>query len=64
MKCERCGNEAKAFKMSIFEPVMCCLDCIVKERQQPKYKEAKEEEARHIRMGDYNFKGIGKPDDL
>jgi hypothetical protein len=40
------------------------MDCIEKEKQHPMYAEACQIELEHVKAGDYNFDGIGKPDDL
>ena len=41
--------------MSFLNTQMCCMDCLDKERDHPKYKDAKEEEARQVRAGNYNY---------
>ena len=64
MKCDRCGNETKSWKMSIFNTDMLCPECLAKEENHPMYKHAKEVEFMHVKMGDYNFEGVGKPADL
>lgn len=62
--CERCGKEGLATIMSIFNTDLICLECKEKEKQHPKYEEARAAEEAAVKRGDYNFPGIGKPDDL
>lgn len=50
--------------MSRFNTDAICLDCNAKEKRHPKYPEAEAAELEAVRSGDYNFPGIGKPDDL
>lgn len=64
MKCERCQKETTSLRCSIFNTQMCCKECLEKERQHPKYPLAKERERQAVLNGDYNFEGIGLPDDL
>ena len=50
--------------MSRFNTEMCCDRCLEKEQKHPMYKKAVEIELQHVDVGDYNFAGIGKPEDL
>jgi len=50
--------------MSLFNTEMCCSKCIVKEKSHPSYYKASIAELKAIQNGDYNFPGIGLPDDL
>ena len=50
--------------MSRFNTEMICDTCLAKEKAHPKYAEACRVELEHVKMGDYNFSGIGKPSDL
>lgn len=63
-KCHRCGTETRIWTMSRFNTQECCPDCIDRERLHPRYPEAEAAELAAIRDGDYNFGGIGLPDDL
>lgn len=63
-RCDRCGEKTNGLTMSIFNTDMVCIYCLIKEQEHPKYKEAKRVEHEHVKNGDYNFKGIGLPDDL
>ena len=59
-KCHRCGKETRCHTMSMFNEDLICMDCKVKERKDPKHKEAVEADNAAIRAGNYNFKGIGR----
>jgi len=50
--------------MSKFNTETICMDCEAKERAHPRYAEADRAESEAVRRGDYNFPGIGKPEDL
>jgi hypothetical protein len=63
--CDRCGAELKyGRQMSRFNTDCLCLECINEERQHPDYKKALDAERRAVQNGDYNFPGIGLPEDL
>lgn len=59
--CARCGQslEKVPHSMSYFNTDICCLDCLEKEKQHPRYQEAKRAELEAVQRGDYNFPGIG-----
>jgi len=63
-KCQRCQKETTITTMSMFNTDHCCLECIDKEKKHPDYKYAKQMELLAIETGNYNFPGIGLPDDL
>ena len=64
-RCDRCHRTGCIITMSRFNTEMICTDqCEPKERAHPKYKEAHDAELREVRKGNYNFPGIGKPEDL
>ena len=58
--CDRCGKETRMHTMSMFNTDLICMNCKVKERKDPKYKEAVEADNAAIRAGNFNFKGIGR----
>jgi len=64
MRCDRCKKEAKSLRCSMFNTQMCCEECIKKEQGHPLYQTAKERERESVLNGNYNFEGIGLPDDL
>lgn len=63
-RCDRCGKKTWVTIMSMFNTQEICMDCKDKEEQHPGYEAAREAESRAVRRGDYNFHGVGKPDDL
>jgi hypothetical protein len=62
--CERCHSYARERKMSFFNTDMLCKDCQIEEEKHPSFEKAKEKEASEIRKGNYNYPGVGLPDDL
>ena len=58
--CDRCGHPLVSRTMSMFNTDVICLECKLKEKRDPRYKEAQEAELNAVRHGDYNFKGIGR----
>ena len=64
MKCDRCGKKTKSLIMSMFNTENICKECKEKEVKHPLYEKAREIERQEVLKGNYNFKGIGKPNDL
>lgn len=64
MKCDRCKVETAVLRLSYFNTQSCCNDCLEKESKHPLYEEAKRVEHNEVLHGNYNFPGIGLPDDL
>lgn len=62
--CDRCGKPVRALRMSMFCTEMCCQACLNKEKRHPDYEKARQAEQEEIKKGNYNFEGIGKPEDL
>lgn len=63
--CDRCGNQNPTTTiMSKFNTDILCPSCKEKETKHPMYKQACDAEIAEVRKGNYNFPGIGKPDDL
>jgi len=60
MRCQRCGKETSCHIMSMFNTQEICLDCSDKEREDPRFEEARRADEAAIRAGNYNFKGIGR----
>ncbi len=52
------------FTMSTFNTDYICNDCLDTEQQHPEYKKAKEAAYDAIMRDDYDFPGVGKPEDL
>lgn len=60
--CDRCNNPLKGGRrMSRFNTETLCLDCAEKERARSDYRKAVEAERAEIQKGNYNFDGIGLP---
>ena len=58
--CDRCGSSLQGGRtMSMFNTDCICMACELRERQDPRYKEAQEADRAQIIAGNYNFKGIG-----
>ena len=64
MNCDRCGGNASISIMSRFNTDTICIPCERKEKDHPQYQEAAEAELRAVKAGNYNYPGIGKPEDL
>jgi len=62
--CDRCKKETFVTTMSMFNIQNCCPNCTEKERAHPKFKEARDVELEQLQAGNYNYEGIGLPDDL
>ena len=63
-KCDRCNKDSKVFKGSYFNIEMICPCCETKEKAHSQYQEAKDAEHEAVVGGDYNFVGIGLPENL
>lgn len=63
-RCERCGKPAYNWKMSYFNTEKICPACQKAEKMHPMYGAAKTAAQEAVKAGNYNFPGIGKPDDL
>lgn len=59
MICPRCGEKPFATTMSYFNTEEICVECKTEERTLPGYKAAVDAEAAAMKMGNYNFKGVG-----
>lgn len=62
--CGRCGGESGISTMSYFDTTIICIPCDNAERAHPMYQEAKDVELKALQSGDYNYPGIGLPEDL
>lgn len=63
-KCERCGRESSTLTGSWFNEQMICPQCDYLEHEHPLIEEAKRVERQQCLNGNYNFQGIGLPEDL
>lgn len=57
--CPRCLKKTTVTIMSMFNTQNICLGCAEKEKDNPRYKQAKDAESEACRQGDFNFPGIG-----
>ena len=64
MTCDRCGGDAGVSTMSRFNTEQICIPCEDVEKAHPDYEKAREAELNAVRAGDYNYPGIGLPEDL
>ena len=62
--CQRCGAKSNMHTMSMFNQDLVCMDCSDKEREHPLFKEAEQADAHEVLNGNWNFPGIGLPEDL
>jgi hypothetical protein len=62
--CDRCCKPATITIMSKFNKDVICIPCKEEEKLHHKYKEASDVELAECKKGNYNFEGIGLPDDL
>lgn len=62
--CERCKNPSTMTTMSKFNTEMICPTCDRFERGHSQYVRACQVEQQEVRTGNYNFEGIGLPDDF
>ena len=62
--CDICKKESNCFTGSFFNTDVICMECKARERNHRGFNKAKEAEVEHIMAGNYNFEGIGLPQDL
>ncbi len=62
--CQRCGKNTNTTICSMFNTEMICMECKKKEELHPMYELARRVEHEFIKLGNYNYPGIGLPDDL
>ena len=63
-QCDRCCQPTAITTMSMFNKDIICMPCKDEEQNHPKYKEASDVENAECKKGNYNFDGIGLPNDL
>lgn len=63
-RCERCGEETAVYTCSMFNTETICLGCKEVEEAHPGYEEARRVEGEAVLAGNFNFPGVGLPDDL
>jgi hypothetical protein len=60
-KCQRCGTQTLATTVSYFNTETLCLPCKEAERRHPDFPLAEAVEIAAVKLGNYNFEGIGYP---
>ena len=62
--CDRCGLPLTSGRiMSMFNTDCICMECKDKERSHPLYEKAQGKEMEEVKRGNYNYKGIGYPEE-
>ena len=60
-KCDRCkGSLDEGRIRSMFNEEIICMDCKQEEQKDSNNDKAVETEYEQVKMGNYNFKGIGR----
>lgn len=62
--CDRCHEEISSWRMSWFNTQQICIECYLKEKKHPDFKKARDKVHEEEQNGNYNYPGIGLPDDL
>lgn len=62
--CDRCRQSVGITTGSYFNTDIICMECVTREQAHPQYAEAVRRENRAVSRGDFNYPGIGLPDDL
>ena len=58
--CDRCGGSLDGGRiMSMYNNDCICMKCKEEERKRDDYHKAVDADHEQIKMGNYNFKGIG-----
>jgi hypothetical protein len=64
MNCQRCNSDNKITTGSMFNTQMICLKCKEQEIKHDMYEFARKVESDQVKGGNYNYEGIGLPNDL
>ena len=62
--CDRCAGETVCTTGSYFNLEIICTECDDRESAHPRYEEARRIEAAEVARGNYNFPGVGLPQEL
>jgi hypothetical protein len=62
--CERCGEHTGTTTVSYFNTEEICMPCRETERAHPGFAAARAAEEKAVRLGDWNFEGVGLPEEL
>lgn len=63
-RCERCKRFDDIMTTSVFNNQVICSTCSYAESEHPDYCKARDIQNKEIMSGNYNFKGIGVPEDI
>lgn len=64
MLCDRCGKPTVASTVSFFDTSTICPKCEAIEKAHPAWEAAHRKEEEMVLAGNYNFEGVGLPNDL
>ncbi len=64
ISCERCDSETTTTTVSWFNTQTICKSCDEKELSHKDIEKAKAKELEQVKQGNYNYEGIGLPNDL
>jgi hypothetical protein len=64
MKCPRCKKDVLSWITSFFNTQDICIPCSEIEQKHPEFEAAKARECEEVRKGNYNYEGVGLPEDL
>ncbi len=62
--CDRCEKKTTHRRVSMFNAEMICHNCQLLEIEHPRFEKAREAINDAISRGDYEFAGIGLPENL
>jgi len=62
--CDRCDKKTHIQRKSMFNNDNICQDCQILEIEHPQFEKAREAVMDSISRGDYEFSGIGLPENL
>ena len=62
MICKRCNAKTNVWRYSWFNLDKLCNECCELERKHPDYEKALQAERSEVMAGNYNFEGIGLPE--
>lgn len=56
--CHRCGGRTTCYSMSFLNTQLCCMGCLDKEKEHPRYVEARKVEEGQLRAGNRDYPGL------
>ena len=64
LSCDRCNKKIHIQNKSMFNVDMICKECQRLEKDHPQFEKARDAVIDSISRGDYEFEGIGLPENL